>query len=48
MLITGATGMLGKSLSKFFPEATLLNGSQDLDLTNLDLVNLVPKPNILS
>ena len=32
MLITGASGMLGKALSKSFPEATLLNGKQDLDL----------------
>jgi dTDP-4-dehydrorhamnose reductase len=36
MLITGASGMLGKALSKSFPEATLLNGKQDLDLTDLE------------
>lgn len=36
MLITGANGMLGKSLLKIFPQATLLNGRKDLDLTNIE------------
>ena len=39
MLITGANGMLGKSLSKLFPESTLLNGKKDLDLTNIKETN---------
>lgn len=34
MLITGASGMLGKSLAKVFPEAELLNGRNELDLTD--------------
>ena len=36
MLITGANGMLGKSLSKLFPKATLLKGKKDLDLTSIE------------
>ena len=39
MLITGANGMLGKSLAKVFPKATLLNGKKDLDLTNIEETN---------
>ena len=34
VLITGASGMLGEHLSKVFPDATLLKGRKDLDLTN--------------
>ena len=34
MLITGANGMLGKTLSRIFPDAVLLKGKKDLDLTN--------------
>lgn len=34
ILITGASGMLGKYLSKAFPDAVLLKGKKDLDLTN--------------
>ena len=32
--ITGATGMLGKSLSQIFPTATRLKGKKTVDLTN--------------
>tara|TARA_R100000951_G_C2599911_1_gene167858 strand:- start:26 stop:748 length:723 start_codon:yes stop_codon:yes gene_type:complete len=39
MLITGANGMLGKSLSKLFPKATLLKGKANLDLTNIEETN---------
>jgi len=39
MLITGASGMLGKSLSKLFPNAILLAGRRDLDLTNIEETN---------
>ena len=39
MLITGANGMLGKSLSKLFPKATLLKGKKDLNLTNIYRTN---------
>ena len=35
MLITGANGMLGKTLKNYFPNAVLLKGKADLDLTNL-------------
>ena len=38
MLITGASGMLGKSLAKVFPDAVLLNGRAELDLTNIEKV----------
>lgn len=38
MLITGATGMLGKSLIKFFPNVEILKGKNDLDLTDLKKV----------
>ena len=38
MLITGATGMLGKSLLKVFPDAEILKGKDDLDLTDLKKV----------
>ena len=38
MLITGATGMLGKSLLKVFPDAETLKGRNDLDLTDLKKV----------
>jgi len=38
MLITGANSMLGKSLIKFFPNAKMLKGKNDLDLTDLDKV----------
>jgi dTDP-4-dehydrorhamnose reductase len=36
MLITGASGMLGKSISKLFPKSTLLKGKKDLDLINIE------------
>ena len=39
MLITGASGMLGKSLSKLFPKSTLLKGKKDLDLTDIKETN---------
>jgi len=39
ILITGATGMLGSSLSNIFPAADMLNGKQDLDLTNIQETN---------
>ena len=38
ILITGGNGMLGSELQKHFDQATILNGKNDLDLTNLDLV----------
>ena len=34
ILITGGNGMLGKSLKKYFPNATFLNGKKDLDFTS--------------
>ena len=34
ILITGGNGMLGKSLKKYFPKATFLNGKKDLDFTS--------------
>ena len=39
MLITGANGMLGKSLAKVFPKSTFLNGRLLLDLTNIEETN---------
>lgn len=38
MLITGANGMLGKTLAGYFKDAILLSGKSDLDLTNLNNV----------
>lgn len=35
-LITGANGMLGSVLSKFYKDAVLLGGKKQLDLTSLD------------
>ena len=29
ILVTGGNGMLGKSLKKYFPKATYLNGKKD-------------------
>ena len=34
ILVTGGNGMLGKSLKKYFPKATYLNGRKDLDFTS--------------
>jgi len=39
VLITGASGMLGKALSEVYPDADLLSGRCEVDLTNFELVN---------
>ena len=39
ILITGASGMLGKELKKVFPNSQNLNGKKDLDLTDLNFIN---------
>ena len=39
ILITGGSGMLGSSLRTIFPSADVLNGKQDLDLTNIQKTN---------
>ena len=36
ILITGASGMLGKALCKTFPIADTLNGRSDIDLSKLN------------
>ena len=38
-LITGASGMLGKALSEFYPDGDLLSGRSQVDLTNFESVN---------
>ena len=43
ILITGGSGMLGKSLKKYFPNAKFLNGKRDLDLNKLSKVKLLNK-----
>ena len=39
ILITGASGMLGRSLIKIFPDSDLLKGRTDLDLTDINKTN---------
>ena len=39
ILITGASGMLGKALSEVYPDADLLSGRSEVDLTNFESVN---------
>ena len=41
ILITGATGMLGKTLSDQIPEADTLGGRSDLDLSNPEIWNVM-------
>ena len=45
ILVTGGTGMLGKSLKSFIKNAYFLNGKKEIDLTNFRLVERFLKNN---